>query len=272
MLLKRSPFINFSKSEIKTFEMSKNPFPVNKPKKIEKEFLFVGGTIGAGKSTIVQKLITSFPNKNVQLIKEYIDWDEYGEQRLNAFLSKRMTAFDFQRYVIECYFRQFIEARADMFIFERHPVESIVFATRFCSEEEVEKLYDFCWNMCREYGIPMPTDCDFMEVTNNGDCIDPVIDQIKVRKLARKCLFVHVEVDGKVQMTRMMKRGRHSDHEYLMEKGREYLRRVNMNYNALPVFRYDIKPESFYIFYRRDHHVPIPMIFNFDDDEINSND
>ena len=237
-----------------------------KTKKFDKEFLFVGGTIGAGKSTIVQRLLTSFPNKKLSLIKEYIDWDKFGEQKLNMFMAKQMSAFQFQRYIIECYFRQFLVAEGDLFIFERHPIESIVFATRFCSEDEVEKLYDFCYDMCKEYGIPMPGECDFMEVTNNGNTVDPVIDQIKVRKLARKSLFVHVEVDGKVQLDRLMQRGRQSDYEYLMEKGREYLRRVNMNYQALPLFRYDIRPEAFYIFYRRDYHVPIPMTFNFGED------
>ena len=243
--------------------MSKNPFKNNHSKKIEKEFLFVSGTIGAGKSTVVNKLMEMFHNKNPCLIKEYIDYDKEGERNLNMFLSKQLPAFEFQRYIIECYFRQFIENDSELYVFERHPIESIVFATRCCSEEEVEKLYDFCFNMCREYGIPMPGDCDFMEVTNNGSNVDSVVDTIVVRKRGKKCLLVHIDVDGKIQLDRLMKRGRHSDYEYLMEKGREYLRRINMNYHALPVFKYDIRPEGFYIFYRRDCHVPIPMTFGY---------
>ena len=231
--------------------------------KKDKEFLFIAGTIGAGKSTIVNKIPTIFPNKEVCIIREYIDWDKRGEEALDNFLNKKIDAFAFQQYVIECYFRQFLTNQADLYVFERHPLESIGFAVRSCTEEQVENLYEFGYNMCKECGIPLPTDCDFMEVTNNSDDIGSILDQIKVRKLARKALFVHVEVDGKVQTQRLLLRGRKSDYGYLMERGREYLRRINMNYHALPIYRYDIKPESFYIFYRRDHHCSIPMHFNF---------
>lgn len=235
---------------------------VTMTKMIEKQFIFIAGTIGAGKSSILNVLPRRFPNQKVVVIKEYIDYDPQGEFHLNAFLSKRIGGFEFQRYVVESYFKQFQQQEGDLYIFERHPLESLLFAAKCCSLDEIEKLYNFISNMCFEFGIPLPRECEFVRIENNGiaeSSVDAVADQIKVKKQTRRSVFVHLDVDGKVQVQRLMKRARSSDIEYLMENGREYLRRVNLHYAALPIFRYDIKPATFYVFYRYEAGAPIPF-------------
>ena len=65
-------------------------------------------------------------------------------------------------------------------------------------------------------------------------------------------LLIHLNVDSTDQTKRLLKRGRHSDKNYLMEKGMEYLSRINIVYSIMPSISYNICPEYFFELFRVD--------------------
>lgn len=226
---------------------------------LNKDFIFVSGTIGAGKSTIISGLVKKFPNHETKVVKEYIDYKKDGEECLDCFLDGTMVPFEFQKYIVDCFFEQIMDSTADLFICERHPIESLLFASQKVSLEEMEKLFDYIYNLCFKLSIPMPTECEFVNIENSDDR-EQTVNEIVKRKTHSKAILVHLNVNESTQIKHLIKRNRSSDQKYLMERGMEYLRKINLHYEALPTFRYDIKPETFYVFYRYDSGAPIPLV------------
>ena len=73
-----------------------------------------------------------------------------------------------------------------------------------------------------------------------------------MQKGKNKNLFVHLNVDEKDQISRLFKRARESDKKYINEPNMEYLRRINIHYQNLLLWDYDIRLSNIYIFYKYD--------------------
>lgn len=237
---------------------------------MEYQFIFISGTIGAGKSTTIDKLLDVYDNKPV-LIKEYIDYDPKGSDKLNDFLMGKIPPFDFQKYVIDCAFKQFIDfindvnKKSNMVIWERHPLETLIFASQKLTLQELEQLYNYVFNLCQTLGVPLPTECTFVNIkkknqlNNEPTTLERVCDKIFDLQKTSMNLLIHLNVEDKEQTKYLLKRGRESDKNYLMEKGMEYLRRINLSYSVMPTISYNICPETFYELYRYDYVPPIPF-------------
>lgn len=231
-------------------------------KLMEYQFIFISGTIGAGKSTVIDKLMDVFDNKPF-LIKEYIDYDQDGEKKLNQFLRNEISAFEFQRYVIDCVFSQFVDFlnnyshQTNIIIWERHPLESLIFGAQKLTLPEMEMLYYYIQNLCYGLGVPFPNECTFINIKSKDNKIDEncsyiekICDKIFDIKKANMNLLIHLSVDKIDQTKRLIRRSRYSDRGYLMDRGLEYLDKINYAYSKMPSIKYVICPENFYHFYR----------------------
>lgn len=241
---------------------------------MEYQFIFISGTIGAGKSTVIDKLLDVYDNKPF-LIKEYIDYDQDGEKKLNEFIRGEITPFQFQKYVVDCAFNQFItfmnmpDKESNVVVWERHPMESLIFAAQKLTLSEMEMLYNYIFNLCQTLGVPVPSECCFINIKNkdnkvdyNCSYIEKICDKIFDIKKDNMNLLIHLGVDSKDQVRRLVRRNRESDKKYLMERGMEYLSRINISYSIMPTISYNICPEYFYELFKYDFVVPKPFKFN----------
>ena len=144
-------------------------------------------------------------------------------------------------------------------ICERHPVESLLFASQKLTYSELLELYEYVYNMCDKLQIPFPKDCGFMRIDTDKNS-NTLYKKITNMKENYYHLLVHLDVNEKNQTKRIFQRGRKSDTRYLTETGMEYLRKINLCYRALPVIYYDIRPETFCVFYRLDDSTPLPTV------------
>ena len=93
--------------------------------------VIITGGVAVGKSSIVAVVCEELTRKDVNwtFIPEYIDVREDGLEMLNKYLRKEISAFEFQKYVIEFYEWHLNEikltGRDDILIFERSVDDSV---------------------------------------------------------------------------------------------------------------------------------------------------
>ena len=219
----------------------------------ERTFIFLCGTIGAGKSTLLEQLGKLFVNANPTLIKEYIDYDPEGDKQLNDYFRGNITCIDFQRYILQCYQKQIRESNSKLLIFERHPMENLIFASYSMSPEQLKGLWRMTKIMCEIEGIPMPWECaiQIFDADNKE-----VADRIYEISKDTYNILCHLEVSDSLQYYRLISRGRESDLKYVQELNQSYLHRINTIYNALSANHYQIRPAYFSMFYTRPNEIP----------------
>lgn len=135
-------------------------------------WVFVGGSIGAGKSTLCRALkarLESTHTAHVFFLAEYVETSE-GMQMLQRFLTKSIEQYAFQSYILDFYRRRIEAIEADrsacrgpiVILVERHPMDSIlVFSKRSLQQKQITQAqYTQLFEMARSMkGIPqfMPT-------------------------------------------------------------------------------------------------------------------
>ncbi|EMS11830.1 hypothetical protein KM1_216130 [Entamoeba histolytica HM-3:IMSS] len=130
-----------------------------------KHHLFISGSVATGKTTIFYKLKNKLCSEdNVYFINEYIDYDSEGEIFLRNLFADRISNFEFQHYIIDCYEKQLKSEEynsADLIIWERHPFDAL---TVFCSNDNslnIEEKYNInqrLTTLCAQYEIPLISD------------------------------------------------------------------------------------------------------------------
>lgn len=197
------------------------------------KFIFVSGSIGVGKSTFINEIIKRFKDQNVTIIKEYIDYDPYGNQKLNDFLERDISPMEFQKYIIKCYLDQIINNKhSDIFIFERHPMESLIFAkSSFESNYEFELLKNYITNFCNRLGIPYQNENQIIDIRHNPDTDYDSIYKNIIKGTGIITCYLTVDLD--MQFYRIAKRSRESDNIYLEEENLHYLNKINRLYYTI---------------------------------------
>ena len=235
--------------------------------RIERKYIFISGTIGAGKSTIVEKIKERFANASISVIKEYIDYDPEGDKMLNEYLSGKMTCFDFQVYMLQQYEKQINGAEGKVLLFERHPLEGLLFASVKLSEDELHKLYNVMMQFIVAAKIPAPWKCSVKEYDGEDNyLLEKICHDIQYGTKT----ICHIAVSEQEQVLRLLRRNRQSDIDYLSEQGMKYLRHINELYRATVVIKYHLTPHYWTIFYRN-RYDPIPIVMNVErHDENNS--
>lgn len=207
-------------------------------------YIFVSGSVGVGKSTIIQFLSRTF-KKNVFYVKEFIDFDPQGEKKLNDYLANKDTALQFQHYILDCYRMQFDSFQckySDICLIERHPEENLIFVKNQLTTKELDTLETATKDLLKRYNIPSLSEID--EVIFNFDSpammenvaklLDFLNERIQSHSITEKnkkktCVRIRVECSEETQMKRIRSRGRGSDNYYLQNK--EYLKTINKLYS-----------------------------------------
>lgn len=130
-----------------------------------KKIVITGG-VGVGKTTTINHIKRLLDGVNIKYINvpEYIDGDKHnGKRMLEDYLNKRMSAFDFQYYILNYYDRYLNSLHIDentIMLFERLPDDSITcFANRenkkgLLKDSELYTLYTYASDINEFYGIP----------------------------------------------------------------------------------------------------------------------
>ena len=117
--------------------------------------LFVSGSIGVGKSTVVEQLKIKLNGcKNVYFVKEYIDFDPEGKQKLEDSLNDKLSLFEFQKYILDCFDKQLkniVNENSSIIIWERHPIEAIDIFAKTLTLSQKRFLKDFIY---KELHVP----------------------------------------------------------------------------------------------------------------------
>ena len=197
------------------------------------KYIFVSGSIGVGKSTFINEIVKRFEGQSVAVIHEYIDYDPQGNQKLNEFLEKLIPPMEFQKYIIKCYLDQIIKNRySNVMIFERHPMESLIFAkSSFESNIEFELLKNYISNFCNRLGIPYQNENQIMDIWHTPDTDYDTIYKNIIKGTGVITCYLRVGLD--MQFYRIASRGRESDNIYLEEEDMTYLNKINSLYHAL---------------------------------------
>lgn len=129
-----------------------------------KKVIITGG-VAVGKSSIVSAVVDYLDNQQVKwiIVPEYIDVKEDGLDMLNKYLTKEITVFEFQKYVIN-YYAEYLDNLDvngnEVLIFERAIDDAItcfsnldyskgeLTISEFCELYELTKKYD------QKYNIP----------------------------------------------------------------------------------------------------------------------
>lgn len=198
-----------------------------------KKYIFISGSIGVGKSTFINELIQRFNNQNIAVIREYIDYDPEGNKKLNNFLERITPPIEFQKYIIRCYLEQLMKAKeADILIFERHPMESLIFAKNsFESKMELYSLANYIQNFCIRMNIPLQHDNQILDIWHDDTInYDSIFKNIVSGTGIVTC---YLRVNLETQFYRIAIRGRESDQIYLEEENMTYLNSINKLYDRL---------------------------------------
>lgn len=215
-----------------------NKIENKKPNKTTNNYIFVTGSIGVGKSTFIDLLQDRLKNMSPQLVKEFIDYDIQGEAKLDQHLNGEIGSFEFQKYIIDCYFNQFRNHHGKTLIVERHPMESLVFASQCLTKKEYADLQNYIINMCQVYEVPLIKECDQISI-EHYDTEEAVYIASEAIN-SHDNLVIHLFVNEVEQIERIRGRNRESDQKYLVEEDMKYLRTINKKYKELRISFYDI--------------------------------
>lgn len=127
--------------------------------------IIISGSVGVGKTTTINDIckLLNIYNISYKIIPEYIDGDINGRNMLDKCINKKITAFEFQKYIInyfDIYLNNLKVNKNDIIIFERLPDESVMcFANidrinKVITEEEFNILYNMCIELDKKYNIP----------------------------------------------------------------------------------------------------------------------
>ncbi|EDR22542.1 hypothetical protein EDI_088270 [Entamoeba dispar SAW760] len=100
----------------------------------KKNHYFLCGGVAVGKTTVMKELCNIIKTRvKTCFIKEYIDLDFMGESLLQRLKEGKMSNFEFQSYVLNCFETQLRSkeySEAVIVVWERHPEEALKI---FCS-------------------------------------------------------------------------------------------------------------------------------------------
>jgi GTPase SAR1 family protein len=127
--------------------------------------IVITGPTAVGKSSIVSRICTNMINKNktVIIVPEYIDVLPDAGEKLQQYLRKEITPFEFQWYVSSFYDKYLgsLEVTGDeIMLFERIPDDPLVCYANIdhdngdISTQELFKIYELIQNTNKKYFLP----------------------------------------------------------------------------------------------------------------------
>ena len=175
--------------------------------------LIISGTIGAGKSTNLEKIVEylRMQGHKVGVINEYLQIQSDGMQKLSDWVSGRINIQEFHDYIAEC-----IRINLDIVhnmpikVYHRSPFES---AEIFCKDQYCYKHISQVMNELHdEYKIPYPNK-DNVIVIDAKQSLDEIFTKIKAIIDDDLCnhikdRIIYLRIDLETCIDRIKKRGR----------------------------------------------------------------
>lgn len=210
--------------------------------------IFLGGSVGVGKTTTIDNTFSPLffdHDSTVLVIQEYIDYyPEEGQKELQKYLTNKINAVDFQKYILECYVKQINTPRyesARIIVWERHPYEQLMFlekdfdAGRCTNKEFHAFLYDMI-GTCQRYEIPPLNQSLKFKAMNtekiSAEIIGSIIENLSLNQLLcskpRSFYFFLYCGSLELQQQRIIHRGRQSECEHYQNI--ENLKEINERY------------------------------------------
>ncbi|EDR26898.1 hypothetical protein, conserved [Entamoeba dispar SAW760] len=232
--------------------MSNNSSPVNKipakqpyPYQFRKQHIFLGGSIATGKSTLGSAIYNYISNyTEVIFIREYIDYDPFGEEMLKKLFNNAITNYEFQKYILQCYEDQLNSLdyeEADFVIWDRHPTESLeIFCNddKMLTNEQKERLKIQIEYLCKRYQIPSITKNTVNMIKLDTSYLDIIeLEQLVLSDYICSLLLGEIDTDYyfllycsniDIQFKRLLNRNRQS--ETSRYKYKEHLLPLNNTY------------------------------------------
>ena len=181
--------------------------------------LVISGTVGAGKSTMLDKIADYIRMKELKVgvVREYIDSHPEGASMLSDWITGKISLKVFEDYISDCQTID-IEKVKDfpIIVYERTPYES---AQVFCLGSFVYKhVLDQATELHEMYHIPKPNKENVTRIDANGT-IEEVLEKIKMvidmdLETNTKERIIYLVIDIDTSMRRIKERGRLSELSY----------------------------------------------------------
>lgn len=181
--------------------------------------LVISGTIGAGKSTMLDKIADYIRMKELKVgvVREYIDSHPEGSAKLSSWITGKISLKEFEDYIFDC---QTIDNEKvkdfPIIVYERTPIEC---AKVFCESSYCYKhVFDQALELHEMYNIPKPTKDNVTRIDANVS-LEEVLDKIKMivdmdLETNTKERIIYLMIDIETSMRRIKERGRLDELSY----------------------------------------------------------
>ena len=181
--------------------------------------LVLSGTIGAGKSSILEKIAQYIRMKNVKVgcVREFIDGHKNGSKMLCDWIQGKISLKEFQDFISVC---QVIDNEkiemCPVKIYERCPYESAVVFTKdtYCYRHVLDQANELHVQYC----IPYPHLSQTITIDANRSLeevyedVRQIVDKDLEEKIDKRVIFLKVNLQTSVD--RIKARGRVSEESY----------------------------------------------------------
>ena len=196
--------------------------------------LIITGGVGVGKTTMITNICKALNEQHIRyrLIPEFIDGDENGYTMLNSFINHKITAYEFQKYILsyfDIYLSKIDFDNTDVLVFERLPDDSITCFVNIdvkhnlITQEEFKELHNICNYINKKYKLP-----SYFIENNNCDIIFCKTDDIN-----KNTKFILNEFNKAINKNRNLLVGLYNTNE-------ECLKRVHIRNRESEVNTYNI--------------------------------
>lgn len=194
------------------------------------------GPVGSGKSTLLDELKLHIPNSYI--IPEYIDKLPDAETKLKMYLEGKMSAFDFQEYVLD-YFEQIANelqnSSYDIIFVERLPVEGIQFFAKL--DLQNGRITNEQYNKLLKRAKSLSFYPDPSEVAEQARTITIKTDYLSPHQISQKVIhhlkssnirIIKLHANLQTLKERIIRRGRMCEIEHYSD---DYLKTMIENYD-----------------------------------------
>lgn len=213
--------------------------------------VIITGGVAVGKSTTLENICELLNKSQVKWVKvpEYIDYLEDGVEMLTKYLKREISAFSFQRYVIQYYDDFLMKLQVDgdeILIFERTVDDAIACFAKinvvdgYISQQEYRELYRLATEINHKYQIPsffstnneVPKFVFSHLLTSSKTQIPQNIFKIIMEKKDENIVVGLFNTDNEC-LRRVKERARSGEDSYTLQSIHNFNKYYNIVFNAL---------------------------------------